>query len=68
MLTLTRKPLEEIVCGAILIKVLEINGNRVRLVFDGPREVDIYLAEKAAQRTAPRLHRLVDYMPRKKTA
>lgn len=46
MLVLNRKPGEEVVIGdSIRVTVVEIRGNRVKLGFSGPREVQIVRAE-----------------------
>lgn len=46
MLVLTRKPLEEIViAGNIRIRVLGVQGNRIKLGIDAPPEIDIQRGE-----------------------
>ncbi len=48
MLVLTRKPGEKVVIGnGITVTVVQIQGNRVRLVFDAPEEVHILRGELA---------------------
>ncbi|HET7626964.1 MAG TPA: carbon storage regulator CsrA [Bacillales bacterium] len=46
MLILTRKTNEEILIGGeIVLKVIEINGDQVKLGIEAPREVDIHRKE-----------------------
>jgi len=50
MLVLTRKPNEEIViAGIVRVKVLEINGNRVRLGISAPNHVPVMRGELVAR-------------------
>lgn len=52
MLVLTRKLREQIVIGrSVTVTVLEIRSDRIRLGFEGPREVPILRGE-VAQRMA----------------
>jgi carbon storage regulator len=46
MLVLSRKPGERIVIGrSMVLTVVEISGNRVRLAFEGPREITVHREE-----------------------
>ncbi len=50
MLVLSRKNGQRIVVGdGLTITVLEVNKNRVRLGFEGPRDVSIHREELAMQ-------------------
>lgn len=54
MLVLTRKLTEEIaINGHIKIKVLSIQGNRVKLGIDAPEEVSIVRVQKNDTETSP---------------
>jgi carbon storage regulator len=54
MLTLSRKPGEQVVLGnGITLTVVEVRGNRVRLAFDAPEQVRILRAELACRRGEP---------------
>lgn len=55
MLALTRRVGEEIVIGPVLnpmgiIRIVDIHGDKVRLAFDFPREVDINRKELADEK------------------
>ena len=47
MLLLTRKPGEEIIIGddLIRIKIVQINGNQVRLGIEAPKELEVHRLE-----------------------
>lgn len=46
MLVLTRKPKEQIIIGdKIVITVVQVNGDRVRLGIEAPRDMPIYREE-----------------------
>ena len=48
MLVLSRKPGESVVIGGgIIVRVVEVRGNRVRLAFDAPAQVAILRGELA---------------------
>jgi carbon storage regulator len=54
MLTLSRKPGEQVVIGnGITLTVVEVKGNRVRLAFDAPDQVRILRAELARRQGEP---------------
>lgn len=56
MLVLTRKALEEIViAGNIRVKVLEINGSRVRLGISAPDQVPVWRGELNTRQPAERM-------------
>lgn len=45
MLVLTRKSGEEILIGEVRMRVVRIDGNRVRIAIDAPKEVPVLRAE-----------------------
>lgn len=56
MLVLTRKALEEIViAGNIRVKVLEINGTRVRIGISAPDQVPVWRGELTTRQPAERM-------------
>ncbi len=56
MLVLSRKKGERVLIGQdIYVKVIEIRGDRVKLGFEGPKEVPIHREELAVQIATERL-------------
>jgi carbon storage regulator len=54
MLVLSRKLMERIQIGeSVVITVLEIQGNKVRIGIDAPKEIDVWRAELLESSRAP---------------
>ena len=60
MLCLTRKVEETICAGNIIIKVLAIDGNKVKLGIAAPREIPVHRGEVAERIAAEKARKQVD--------